>query len=403
MAVIRRRTRTNNTATMRFFRNFAVKSARIIKDNHFFLSVVAFLLAIGLCWVSSATQLSHTNRLDINSPLKFSYMGFVKQLASCVVGIVIMFMIASANLKRLKDLRFSGTIYFVACILLIITMFMPPILGSHRWIPLGFINLQTAEFAKIAIVIFVAAYIGNHNRLLDMQQNSFKVFYPFILSGFGLGLIAIEPDIGIPALTLFAIFCMMYVAGVSAGNLGRVAMLSIPVFAVDAMVNFGHRLGRIQSFVMSVFSDQKVDIQGDAYQILNSLVGICSGGLFGRGIGNSHQKTNLLSQGDCDFIFSVYAEETGLVGSPILIGLFALLVYFCYKITMRAKDPFCRYLAVGFSFMLTMQSLYSIAVNANFAPVKGIALPFISSGGSSLVSTLIIIGIMLNIASNKEN
>jgi len=377
----------------------------IKRNDKGFLLVVASLLCIGMFWVCSTTQIVQA-RINSENVLLFSKAKIINQLIALFIGIIAMFFVASADFeKTIKKYYYAVSVYIFFCVLLIITLFMPAAAGGRRWIPIPGIglNIQTAEFAKIAIIFFIASYMSNRRNMADMRQNSSKVFNPFVLSGIGLALIALEPDIGIPALTFFGISCMMYVSGVSFGDILRVCLFAFPLFVLDCLRNLGHRLGRIQSFVLSVFTnDQQVDILGDAYQVSNSLIGICSGGITGRGIAHSHQKTHLLTQHESDFIFSVYAEETGLIGSLLLIGLFAALLYYCYKIAMQAKDSYYRSLAVGLSCMLGVQAFYSIAVNANFAPIKGIALPFISYGGSSLISTLIIIGIMMNVAARRE-
>ncbi|MBO4556234.1 MAG: FtsW/RodA/SpoVE family cell cycle protein [Elusimicrobiales bacterium] len=364
-----------------------------------FLIVTAILLSIGLLWVCSTTQIVSTK----GDFLIFSSSKVRMQLIALAGGLIMMMIAATINFdKTFRKFKIMVPVYVVTCILLAITLKFKDQMGASRWISLGKINIQTAEFAKIVIIMFVAAYMDDRKKMLDIIQNAFKALYPFILSAPALVLIAAEPDIGIPTLTFFGICSMLYVAGVPIGNIVRVLFFSIPAFVLDSLRNVGHRLGRIQSYVLSAFTDQPVDILGDAYQISNSLIGICSGGILGRGFAHSHQKTHLLTQHESDFVFAVYAEETGLVGSLILMALFSVLVYYCYKITINTKDLYYRSLGMGLTFILAVQAFYSIAVNANFAPVKGIALPFISYGGSSLVSTLIIIGIMMNIAAHEE-
>lgn len=267
--------------------------AEVIKRNDiFFLITVALLIGIGLCWVCSTTQIQIIKK---SGDLSFSYSKLFNQVIALAIGLCGMFFMSVLDFERtVKKFSVAAAVYAITCILLIITLFMPPVLGSRRWIPLGFFNMQTAEFAKIAIVFFIAAYMGNRRYMADMQQNSFKVFYPFILSSIGLVLIAIEPDIGIPTLTFFGICCMMYVSGIALRDIVRVCFFAVPVFVFDCLRNLGHRLGRLQSFALSLFTDdQKVDILGDAFQVANSLTGICSGGLTGRGFAHSHQKVHL--------------------------------------------------------------------------------------------------------------
>lgn len=374
----------------------------VVKRNDiFFLITVSLLIGIGLCWVCSTTQMQILKK---TGDLNFSHSKIINQLVALAIGLCGMFFMSVLDFERtIKKFSVAVAVYAITCGLLFITLFMKPVLGGRRWIPLGLFNMQTAEFAKIVIVFFIAAYMSNRRYMADMQQNSFKVFYPFILAGVGLFLIAIEPDIGIPTLTFFGICCMMYVSGVALRDIARVCFFAVPVFVFDCLRNLGHRLGRLQSFALSLFADdQKVDILGDAFQVANSLTGICSGGITGRGFAHSHQKVHLLSQHESDFVFAVYAEETGLIGTLFLIFLFSALLYFCYKIAVKTKDSYYRAIATGLTAMLGTQTFYSMAVNANIAPIKGISLPFISYGGSSLISTLLIIGIMMNIAARRE-
>lgn len=369
------------------------------KTDKGLLLVTFLLVCLGMLEVASTTQISQ----DINGAIMFSSADVLHQFFSLVLGVLAAIFIALLDFdKTIRNMKVSAAIYILACIFLLLTLiFGVEVYGSKRWLNLGFMRVQTAEFAKITMIFFTASYMAGRQRLAGMQQNSFNVILPFVCTSAGFFLIALQPDIGIPALTFFGMCCMMYVAGIKLWDLLRILFIAIPLFLLDCVRNLGHRLGRIQAFFMS-FADQKVDVLGDAYQVANSLIGICSGGLTGRGIEHSYQKTHLLTQHDTDFIFAVYAEETGLVGSLFLISLYIALIYFCYKIAIRSKDLYYRALAVGFTSLLGAQAFYSIAVNANFAPVKGITLPFISYGGSSLMSSLIIIGIMVNISVRRD-
>jgi len=275
---------------------------------------------------------------------------------------------------------------------LLLAVFIPSIgvevNEARRWIRLGYASFQPSELVKLAMVFFVAKYIS-------IEHSNFKKFFmPIFVMLVIQAILLLQPDFG-GAVTLGIItISMFYIAGIPLKYLLVLFLFLSPV--VGLLLKEPYRLKRIMSFL-----DPWQDPYGDGFQLIQSLIALGRGGLSGVGLGNSQQKLNFLPESSTDFIFSLLGEEMGFIGVLVILGLYFLLFIRGIKITMLKKSYFHRYLAFGLTLMLTLQALINIAVCVGLLPTKGLPLPFISYGGSSLLVNFIAVGVLLRLSKNE--
>ncbi len=270
--------------------------------------------------------------------------------------------------------------------------------GAQRWIDFGFFTLQPSEIAKMAIVMMLALYMSHYEkeiRSVHVRGGSFRkgVLMPCIIIGVIIMLVMLEKHIsGVIIIGLIGL-SVMFMGGTHGKWL--LAILGVLALAAGFLILVSdYAQVRVDTWI----NIDKADPQGSAWQTLQGLYAIGSGGLFGRGLGNSNQKYGYVSQPQNDFIFTIVCEELGFVGAVIVIGLFGLLVYRGFKIASRCPDKYLKLVAYGLTFKVALQALLNIAVVTNSMPNTGVALPFFSSGGSSLAVQIFEIGILLSIS-----
>ena len=247
----------------------------------------------------------------------------------------------------------------------------------------------SSEFSKIGLIIFTSKYLANSNKFLkDYKKGVFPILFILL---FIFGLIMLEPDFGTGMIIVVSIIAMLFIAGVNMKFfliLGLVGILGI----VGLIIIAPYRMDRITSF-LNPWSDPL----GTGFQIIQSLYAIGPGGLFGTGYLNSRQKNFYLPEPQTDFIFSIISEEFGVMGVLIVLGLFSILLITCLKISLKQTKKFPKYLSFGLTFQLIVQVIMNLSVVIGLIPVTGVTLPFLSYGGSSLLTSLVAIGIILNI------
>ncbi|MGI6264181.1 MAG: putative lipid II flippase FtsW [Acutalibacteraceae bacterium] len=354
-------------------------------DMPFFVILLA-VLAVGLICLYSASYAYAYSQNDGDS-----YFYISKQLLFALGGIVAMVAVSYVNYQIWH--RLAIPLMGIAVILLVVVLLLPAQNGIHRWIRMPGIQFQPSEIAKFALILLFAHLISlNHKRM-----NTFKNgFVPFLLIlGVVCFLVFEEPHLSGTMLLLSIGLVMMYVGGTRRIYLAGIILLGAA--AVFLMVGvMGYEQDRIAVWrdPLGVF---EVD-RDQAWQTVQSLYAIGSGGLMGQGLGNSRQKHLFLPEPQNDFIFSVICEELGLIGAVLVIALFGLLVWRGFVIGMRAKDKFGSMLAIGLTAQVGIQVLLNIAVVTNTIPNTGISLPFFSYGGTSLMMLLAQMGIVLSIS-----
>lgn len=322
----------------------------------------------------------------------------LKRLA--LTGLGIGAFVLGANLPYQWWRRHSLAVLTVA-LLGLVAPFMPgigvTINGASRWVNPGLpIGFQPSEFAKVALCIWVAAYCERNATRMRSAVHGFLV--PLGVVGAACFLVLIEPDFGTAVLMGTICMTVLLVFGMRLLYLGLAAAAGAPLLVQMLVLKVPYRLQRLLTY-----QNPWRDPQGSGYQLIQSKIAIGSGGLFGRGLGAGLQKAGFLPGADNDFIFSILAEELGLVGCLAVVLLFLFLLWECLRVILRARDPFGFALGLGVAWLLGMQAAAHIAVVTGSVPTKGLSLPFISAGGSSLLASMLAAGILVNIARSEED
>lgn len=354
------------------------------------IGIVLILLAFGTVMLVSTSIETAAVRL------KDPYFFLIRQVYWLSISAAAAFIVLRLNYQWLK--KFSYVLWVVVIALLILVRIPgigSEINGSWRWLSLGPITFQPSEFAKLAVIILLAAWYDKHRRKRELFKRGF--LYPGIFLGLTLGLVLIEPDFGTTLLIASVGAILMLVAGVPFKYWGPVAVLGLVGISILIWQD-PERSGRIMAFL-----NVGDHVQGEGWQLANSLEAINRGGLWGVGLGESIQKRFYLPEAHTDFVFAILAEELGLIASTSVVLLFCSF-YFCgITIALKVSDMFGRLVVLGITFMISIQALINLGVVTGSLPTKGLALPFISYGGSSLLINTIMVSIVINIANKGIN
>lgn len=317
-----------------------------------------------------------------------------KQLLFFLCGILVMLLMQKVPYAYLEKLAYPGLIVsFLLLVLVLIPHVGVKVGGARRWLRLGPFSLQVAEIAKLAIIVYLSAYLAKRqHQTLDFVQGviiSLAPVVPLVV------LVLLQPDLGtsiiMGALALF----MLFIGGIRLKYILSVFALALPA-VVWLMVSKSYRLNRLK-----VFLDPWQDPQNTGFQIVQSLLSFGSGGAFGVGVGDGMQKLFYLPEPHTDFILAVIAEESGFVGVITVIVLFAFFIYRGFMIAFKCKDRFASLLAAGLTVLIGTEAIINIAGVMGLIPLKGLALPFLSYGGSSLIMSMLAVGILLSISSRE--
>ncbi len=363
-------------------------------DMPFFV-LLMLILVVGLVALFSASYAYAYYQNDGDS-----YYYIKRQLIFAVIGVVLMMLISLVDYHVLH--KFALPVMGVSWILLIIVFFMPAVQNVHRWIPLPGFNMQPSEVAKFAIILLFAHLISLFKE--DMKRFT-KGYVPFMLVLLGTcALVFLEPHLSGTILILMIGMVMMFVGGTKA----RWLLLTVGIGALGVFLMvfvIGYEQDRIAVWLnpLEVYTSDALYEGGQtgrdvAWQTVQSLYAIGSGGLMGEGLGNSRQKHLYLPEPQNDFIFAIVCEEMGFIGAVLIIVLFALLVWRGFIIGMKASDKFGSMLAIGLTAQVGLQVILNLAVVTNSMPNTGISLPFFSYGGSSLVMLLAQMGVVLSVS-----
>ncbi|MBU2574203.1 MAG: putative lipid II flippase FtsW [Elusimicrobia bacterium] len=348
--------------------------------------IVLILLGFGLVSLFSASAIYASNKgLD-------SFFYAKKQALYMLLGLGFMAFTVRLNLEKTRKLIKPGVVLIIA--LLGLTFLMPPVAHVHRWIPFGFINLQTSEFAKIALVMYLADFFDR--RASQIAADWKNLLTPLGVMGVILTLITLEPDLGTPVLMFGIALFIFFAAGVKLRFVLLPIAAILPVFIFE-LVSHPYRLNRLKTF-LSPFQDTT----GTGYQLTQSLLAVGSGGWLGQGLGASKLKLMYLPELHTDFIFPIIAEELGLLGGLFIVLLFTALLIKGVRIARNAPSFYTTLAALGLTLMITLQAFFNIAMSTGLMPTKGTPLPFFSYGGSSILASMIAVGIILNISAHRS-
>jgi cell division protein FtsW len=361
------------------------------KYDKWILLVAAMLVGFGALMIYSSTSVL-TPSLARKQVTEFYY--FKRHIFTIIVGLVFL-LLTYFKLKPSLIKKMAVPLLIISFVLLV-CVFLPVIGvtagGARRWIRLWPSTFQPSELVKLAMVIFLAKYMS----MPEYRTDSFKSFLkPVGIMIVFQAAILKQPDFGAAMSLAFLTFTMLFLSGIRLRYLASLGILAVPVIIKLAMQPY--RLKRITCFL-----DPWKDSQGCGFQLVQSFIAMGSGGLTGVGLGSSKQKLSYLPESHTDFIFSIIGEEFGFIGVMVIIVLFLFLFIKGMSVANRAKDSFVYYLAVGLSLMISLQALINFAVATGMVPTKGLPLPFVSYGGSSLLVNMIAIGMLLNISKGEE-
>jgi len=351
------------------------------------IATVLLLLLFGLLMVYSSTMILSKEKYGD------SFFFFKKQVIFLAVGLFLMTIVALFKYPIYLNRKLVIFIMLFVIAGLIMVFLTGKINNSYRWIKFAGISIQPSEFAKIAVVLYMALILGKS----DQDVNNIRKLFVLLLPVLGIELLILkEPDYGSFFLILLIVFILLFISGLKLRYLFSSFLVLVPFSVIIIMLN-PERLKRILAFL-----DPEKYYTTVGFQAAQSIYAVGSGGVFGQGLGNSTQKLYFLPYAYTDFIFSIIAEEIGLIGALLLL---VLLMVFLIRGIAIAKFSGSRHtylLVTGLTFLIVAQAFINISVTIGLFPTKGIPLPFISIGGSSLIGTLLICGIILNVSRHRK-
>ncbi len=351
-------------------------------------STIMLLVAIGVIMVYSASSYSAFFNPDIKDSMYF----LKKQGVAAVIGTLFMFAAIKFDYHKIK--KYTKILMIIAVILLCAVFAFKDTNGARRWIRIGPASFQPSEMAKYMVVFYMAKSIENKGE--KIKTLAYGVIPYLMVSGFYAGMVLAEKNLSIAAVIMIVTLIVLYVAGAKISHM--IGLIGVVTLGGIAGILFEpYRMARFTSFL-----DPWQDPKGKGYQLIQSLLALGSGGIWGMGLGRSRQKCYYIPEPHNDFIFSIIGEELGLIGCTLIVILFVIFIWRGIVTAVRAKDTYGTLLATGITSVIAVQAIINIAVVTGSMPVTGVPLPFISYGGSSLAINLIAMGVLLNISRQKE-
>jgi cell division protein FtsW len=360
---------------------------KLQSDKWLFLATLALICA-SVVMVYSASALVALERFQ--QP----YLFVTRQLMWAAVGIAVLSIVMRIDYRTYRNDRLIWVVLGVVALMLVAVLFSRPINGTRRWFGVGGFGIQPSELGKLAAIMFTALILERRRHRIN------ELHYSLLPIGLVVGgivaLILLEPDFGTAVSLLAVVGVMVFAAGISYRYLAGAALLALPALYV-ILVQADYRRRRLLTFM-----DPWADPLGDGFQIIQSLIAVGTGGVFGKGLMSGVQKLFYLPEPFTDFIFAVISEETGLVGATTVVACFCVIAWRGMRTALRAPDSFGAYLALGITMMLVLQAFVNISVVLGLMPTKGIPLPLVSNGGSSMLINLLGVGVLLNISQHSQ-
>ncbi len=362
--------------------------AKRVSVDRWLFTVTMLLVFVGLVMVFSASAVMARERFG--SPYAF----LSKQLIWASAGLVAMVVAMRVDYRRYRHPALVCSLLGITVLLLISVFFLDRTHNTHRWIHAGGFSFQPSELAKPAMILFLAYFLESRAKTMDDWRSTLMpAAAPLLLL---LALIVLQPDLGTAIACAGIAACILYVAGMRLRYFGYAFGASLlPLYFLIFHVSW--RRDRILAFL-----NPYADRQKTGFHIIQSLIAVGTGGITGTGLMEGKQKLFYLPEPHTDFIFAVTAEELGLVGAMFVVTLFAIFLWRGMRASWRTENVFGRYLAVGITSMVVLQAFINISVVLGMMPTKGIPLPLVSYGGSSLFVTLACVGVLLNITKQAE-
>jgi len=349
------------------------------------LTVSVVLVCIGIVMIYSSSSIYAWEKYGD------SFYFLKRHLSFLAVGILLAFLAMVIDYRLFR--KYSHWLIWIALFLLVLVLIPgigKEVSGARRWFRFKFISFQPSEFANLALIAYIADFIS---RKADKIKMLVEGFIPAMcMLGAVVFLILLQPDLGTIIALSSVVLIMLYIAGVRGRYILSLILCSLPALYI-LVFSVPYRRARILAFL-----NPWLDPKGIGFQIIQSQIAIGSGGLFGRGLGHSQQKLFYLPAAHTDFIFSIIGEELGLLGTLSIIALFMIFIQQGLKIIKNSQDKFGYFFALGLILMISLKAIINIGVSCGAFPTKGLPLPFISYGGSSLIFDMVSLGILINIA-----
>jgi cell division protein FtsW len=364
---------------------------RRLENDRWLFGVTLALCLLGAVMVFSASAVTADHQYGR------SYIFLVRQAVWLIFGLFGMFALMRTDYRRLREPAVVYTAVCVVLLMLVGTFFLDKSHATHRWIKFGPLGIQPSELAKLAIILYLAWFLDLKRRSAAAMEFSKEDFVQTILPAAGpilifVVLILLQPDLGTSVDIVLVATAVLFVAGLSWKWIAVGAATSLPLLYV-LITHVSYRQARLMAFL-----NPDSDPQGAGFQLLQSLIAVGSGGFTGVGLMESKQKLFYLPEAHTDFIYAVICEELGFIGAILVIALFTVYGWRGLRAAFSAPDGFGRLLAMGITAMVLSQALINFAVVLGMVPTKGIPLPFVSYGGSSLLVMLLATGVLLNIS-----
>ncbi len=356
---------------------------KLQSDKWLFLAALALVCA-SVVMVYSASALVALERYQ--QP----YMFVTKQVMWALFGIAMVSMVMRVDYRTYRNERLVWTLLGVVAVLLVAVLFSREVNGTNRWFAVGGLGVQPSELAKVAAVLFTALTL--ERRMHRVNELSYSLVPIGIITGGLAGLILLEPDFGTAVSLMVVTGLMVFAAGLSYRYLIGFVLLTLPALYVILM-SAPYRRDRVLAFL-----NPWADPLGNGFQIIQSLIAVGTGGVLGKGLMAGVQKLFYLPEPHTDFIFAVISEELGLIGATVVVACFCVIAWRGLRTALRAPDGFGAFLALGLTLMIVVQAFVNISVVLGLMPTKGMTLPLVSAGGSSLLINLLAVGVLLNIS-----
>ncbi|HEU4890841.1 MAG TPA: putative lipid II flippase FtsW [Vicinamibacterales bacterium] len=363
--------------------------ARKLKSDKLLFTATLLLVCTGIVMVYSASAVMAMQRFQT------PYMFLLKQVAWALIGLAALPIVMRVDYRNYRQPVVIWTALGIVGLALVAVLFAPRVNGATRWIILGPLGIQPSELAKIAVILFMAALL--ERRMERIDEVGYSLLPIGMVLGAVVGLVLAEPDLGTAACIVMIAAMMVFAAGISYRYVIGLVLGSVPVIYLLVFTS-AYRKRRVTAFL-----DPWADPLGDGWQMIQSMIAVGTGGVFGRGLMGGVQKLFYLPEPHNDFIYSVIGEEFGLIGTTLVLACFCVIAWRGLRTAVRAPDRFGAFLAIGLTTMVAFQAFFNISVVLGLLPPKGIPLPFVSAGGSSLLINLVGMGILLNVSQHASS
>jgi len=358
--------------------------ARKLSSDKVLFTITVALMMFGLVMIYSASAVLAMEKHG--SP--FYYV--VRQIVWCVIGLTAMVVLMNIPYRKWNNRFLVYGALVISITMLILVLFSPTVANVHRWFRVGPFSVQPAELAKLPLILFLAYHLG---RKQGQIESFWHTILPALLVCAQMAfLVVMQPDLGTAIMFVCITVSLLFLAGMPLRYFAGFALLSLPVFYL-LVLNVGYRRERLFSFF-----NPEADALDSGFQIIQSLIALGTGGAKGVGLANGIQKLFYLPEPHTDFIYAIIGEELGLIGTIALLLAYLVFLWRGLRIGWKVPDPFGQFLAAGITIMIVLQAFINISVVIGLLPTKGLPLPFISSGGSSLLVNLMGVGALLNIS-----